>query len=241
MLGSLERIGGTPSILWGMGVARKGKHGPADAEGDDRRADASGGDLVPRRGRARRGAARAAELLRVVAELRERRASPGLHAQRRGPCVGPAPGEAVRQRAATSTTASSRSRSRVASRRVSPVLDTSAVKATGGAKVVVAGRHARRGPGPGDDRVRLGRRRGAGRRFLRRRLLTRSAVAPAARATASSCSRSSAGSVTGCAAGVVLAHVRRRFAAARGRPARSGDGSSALAGQRHRRRGAAGW
>ena len=25
MLGSLERIGGTPSILWGMGVVRKGK------------------------------------------------------------------------------------------------------------------------------------------------------------------------------------------------------------------------
>src|SRR5205085_12370373 len=29
MLGSLERIGGTPAILWGLGVARKGKHGPA--------------------------------------------------------------------------------------------------------------------------------------------------------------------------------------------------------------------
>ncbi len=26
MLGSLERIGGTPSILWGLGVARKGKN-----------------------------------------------------------------------------------------------------------------------------------------------------------------------------------------------------------------------
>ncbi len=26
MLGSLERIGGTPSILWGMGVVRKGKN-----------------------------------------------------------------------------------------------------------------------------------------------------------------------------------------------------------------------
>ena len=26
MLGSLERIGGTPSILWGMGAVRKGKH-----------------------------------------------------------------------------------------------------------------------------------------------------------------------------------------------------------------------
>ena len=26
MLGSLERIGGTPSILWGLGAVRKGKH-----------------------------------------------------------------------------------------------------------------------------------------------------------------------------------------------------------------------
>ena len=26
MLGSLERIGGTPSILWGLGVTRKGKN-----------------------------------------------------------------------------------------------------------------------------------------------------------------------------------------------------------------------
>jgi hypothetical protein len=29
MLGSLERIGGTPAILWGAGVARKGKHAGA--------------------------------------------------------------------------------------------------------------------------------------------------------------------------------------------------------------------
>ena len=28
MLGSLERIGGTPSILWGMGATRKGKLAP---------------------------------------------------------------------------------------------------------------------------------------------------------------------------------------------------------------------
>ena len=28
MLGSLERIGGTPAILWGLGVARKGKQAP---------------------------------------------------------------------------------------------------------------------------------------------------------------------------------------------------------------------
>ena len=36
MLGSLERIGGTPSILWGLGVDRKGKTAADDAEGDDR-------------------------------------------------------------------------------------------------------------------------------------------------------------------------------------------------------------
>jgi hypothetical protein len=29
MLGSLERIGGTPSILWGLGVTRRGKNAPA--------------------------------------------------------------------------------------------------------------------------------------------------------------------------------------------------------------------
>src|ERR1700733_9628956 len=29
MLGSLERIGGTPAILWGLGVARKGKQAAA--------------------------------------------------------------------------------------------------------------------------------------------------------------------------------------------------------------------
>jgi hypothetical protein len=29
MLGSLERIGGTPAILWGLGAARKGKQAPA--------------------------------------------------------------------------------------------------------------------------------------------------------------------------------------------------------------------
>jgi hypothetical protein len=29
MLGSLERIGGTPSILWGLGATRKGKNAPA--------------------------------------------------------------------------------------------------------------------------------------------------------------------------------------------------------------------
>ncbi len=33
MLGSLERIGGTPAILWGLGVARKGKHAPAALKG----------------------------------------------------------------------------------------------------------------------------------------------------------------------------------------------------------------
>ena len=58
MLGSLERIGGTPSILWGLGVARKGKHGRRRAQGDDRRAVPPRRDLVPRRGRARRDPAR---------------------------------------------------------------------------------------------------------------------------------------------------------------------------------------
>jgi len=33
MLGSLERIGGTPSILWGTGVARRGKNAAATLKG----------------------------------------------------------------------------------------------------------------------------------------------------------------------------------------------------------------
>ena len=98
MLGSLERIGGTPSILWGLGVVRKGKHASATLKAMTgeltRRAAISFPDedvLVAAR-------LAAAELLRAAAELRERRAPPGLHAERRGPGVGPAAGEALRQR-----------------------------------------------------------------------------------------------------------------------------------------------
>ena len=136
MLGSLERIGGTPSILWGIGVARKGKQASADAEGDDRRAVPSRRDLVPRRGRARRHPARAAELLRAA-----RRATPTS-------CPDPA----------TRRTARTAAWGRRLAKRFGhephfddreftvavkgrkppcvPVLDASAVKATGGAKVV---------------------------------------------------------------------------------------------------------
>ena len=35
LLGSLERIGGTPSILWGAGVARKNKEAADHAAADD--------------------------------------------------------------------------------------------------------------------------------------------------------------------------------------------------------------
>ena len=110
MLGSLERIGGTPAILWGLGVARKGKHAAAALKamtGElSRRAAISFPDedvLVATR-------LVAAELLHAARELREPRAPPGLRPERRGPRVGPAPRQALRPRRRTSTTAGSRSR-----------------------------------------------------------------------------------------------------------------------------------
>ena len=109
MLGSLERIGGTPAILWGLGVARKGKHGRRRAEGDDRRAVPPRRDLVPRRGRARRDAPVAAELLHAALELREPRAPAGLRPERRRPRVGPSPRQALRPRAALRRPRASRS------------------------------------------------------------------------------------------------------------------------------------
>ena len=100
MLGSLERIGGTPAILWGLGVARKGKQAAAALKamtGElSRRAAISFPDedvLVATR-------LVAAELLRVARELREPRAASRLRPERRRPRVGPPPGEAVRARPA---------------------------------------------------------------------------------------------------------------------------------------------
>jgi hypothetical protein len=136
MLGSLERIGGTPAILWGLGVARKGKHGPAALKamtGElSRRAAISFPDedvlvatrlsqpscytllssyanLVPRPGYVANGEDRA-----WGRRLAKRFGIEANHFDDRGFTV------AVKSRKPTCV----------------PILDASAVKATGGAKVV---------------------------------------------------------------------------------------------------------
>jgi hypothetical protein len=136
MLGSLERIGGTPTILWGLGVARKGKHGPAALKamtGElSRRAAISFPDedvlvatrlsqpscytllssyanLVPRPGYVANGEDRA-----WGRRLAKRFGIEANHFDDRGFTV------AVKSRKPTCV----------------PILDASAVKATGGAKVV---------------------------------------------------------------------------------------------------------
>ena len=171
MLGSLERIGGTPAILWGLGVARKGKHGPAALKamtGElSRRAAISFPDedvlvatrlsqpscytllsnyanLVPRPGYVPNGEDRA------WGRRLAKRFGLDPHFDDRGFTV------AVKSRKPTCV----------------PVLDASAVKATGGAKVVSLVGDLDATTGQGDDRLRLGGGRGAGRRLLRRGLLT---------------------------------------------------------------------
>jgi hypothetical protein len=136
MLGSLERIGGTPAILWGLGVARKGKHGPAALKamtGElSRRAAISFPDedvlvatrlsqpscytllssyanLVPRPGYVANGEDRA-----WGRRLAKRFGVEAAHFDDRGFMV------AVKSRKPTCV----------------PILDASAVKATGGAKIV---------------------------------------------------------------------------------------------------------
>jgi hypothetical protein len=136
MLGSLERIGGTPAILWGLGVARKGKDGPAALKamtGElSRRAAISFPDedvlvatrlsqpscytllssyanLVPRPGYVANGEDRA-----WGRRLAKRFGIDAAHFDDRGFTV------AVKSRKPTCV----------------PILDASAVKATGGAKIV---------------------------------------------------------------------------------------------------------
>ena len=117
LLGSLERIGGTPSILWGAGAARRNKLAPHDVARDDGRTVASRRDLVPRRGRARRDAAAQAERVHVVADVREHRAPTRLYAERRRPRVGSPARQAIRFRQQFRRPDVPRSRSRAASRR----------------------------------------------------------------------------------------------------------------------------
>ena len=110
MLGSLERIGGTPAILWGLGVARKGKQAAAALKamtGElSRRAAISFPDedvLVATR-------LVAAELLRAARELRERRAAARLRRRTAKTARGAGASRSASGSSRTSTTAGSRSR-----------------------------------------------------------------------------------------------------------------------------------
>ena len=235
MLGSLERIGGTPSILWGMGVVRKGKIASATLKAMTgeltRRAAISFPDedvlvaarlaqpscyvllqsyanVVPRPGYTPNGEDRA-----WGRRLAKRYGNDGALRRPRVQGRGQGPQAAVPRRA-----------------RHEPG------EGHGRGEDRIARRHARRGPGPGDDRLRLGRRRGARRRLLPRRLLT-----PAGEHRVELRRRQRRARLGDrLPARVVLAHVRGRARrrVLRGRRAaatrRVGD-----AGERHRRRDAA--
>ena len=82
MLGSLERIGGTPSILWGMGVVRKGKIASATLKSMTGELTRRAAISFPDEDVLVAAATRPAELLRLAPELRERRAPSGLLAER---------------------------------------------------------------------------------------------------------------------------------------------------------------
>ena len=103
LFGSLERIGGTPCILWGLGGVRRGKQRPSEPRRPRRRAVPPGRDLVPRRGRARRGAGRPPGRLHAV----RRRSTTCARARstrptaRSGPGAGGSPGASAATPATT--------------------------------------------------------------------------------------------------------------------------------------------
>ena len=105
----------------------------------------------------------------LLQTLRERRAAAGLHAERRGPGVGPAAREALRRRRPLRRQRRSASRSRVASRRACRCSTPSADQGDRRGEDRLARRRARRPQGSGAHRVRLGRRRRSRVRHLRRR------------------------------------------------------------------------
>ena len=167
LLGSLERIGGTPSILWGAGVARKGKDAAATLrtmtnELSRRAAISFPDEDVVVAARIHRPSAYT--LLQTYANVVPR---PGLHAERRRPGLGPAPREAVRLRGPLR-------RPHVPRRG-----EGSQASVRAGARRQpdqghrrrqdrVARRGAGRPQGPGAHRVRLGGRRRSRLRHLRR-------------------------------------------------------------------------
>ena len=135
MLGSLERIGGTPAILWGLGVARKGKQAAAALKamtGElSRRAAISFPDedvLVA----TRLSQPSCYTLLASYANLVPRA---GIRPERRRPRVGPR----LAKRFGLDSHFDDRGFTvAVKSRKPTcvPILDASPVKATGGAKIV---------------------------------------------------------------------------------------------------------
>ncbi len=189
MFGSLERIGGTPSILWGLGATRRGRDGAAALKlmpGElARRAAISFPDedvLVA----TRLAHPAAYTLLTSYANVVPR---PGYNPSGEERAWG----RRLAKRFGHDGHFDDRSfRIKINGRKppIVPILDATPLKATGGSKVVqLVGAHdpARRG----DDRLRLGGVRGARRRHLHRRRLSARSRHP------SSSARNASGSDSG--------------------------------------------
>ena len=192
MLGSLERIGGTPAILWGLGVARKGKHGPAALKAMTGELSRRGRDLVPRRGRARRDPGRSRVATRCSRATRTWCPGPGYAPNGEDRAWG------RRWRSASGSNRhfddrGSASRSRVASRPACR-FSTPARSRRPAARRSCRSSASSTQPGQGDDRLRVGGGRRAGRRFLRSGLLTASLASARRRSGAGALRRV----VTGC-------------------------------------------
>ena len=171
LLGSLERIGGTPSILWGTGVARRSKEGAATLRAMTnelaRRAAISFPDEdVVVATRIHRPSAYT--LLQTYANVVPR---PGYNPNGEDRAWG----RRLAKRFGFEGHFDDRTfRIAVKGRKPPcvPVLDASAIKATGGAKIVSLVGDVDVAARPGAGRLRLGSRRRARLRRLRRRPLT---------------------------------------------------------------------
>ena len=160
LFGSLERIGGTPCILWGLGGDPPGPTGPAEPRRARRRAVPPGGDLVPRRGRARR---RAGSRTRPPTRC-SRCSTTCARARSTRPTARSGPGAAASPAASAATPATTTGRSG-SPRHGAPelVLDARTVKAGGKVAAELVGEvdPAQR---RGGHRLRLGDGRGPRRR-----------------------------------------------------------------------------
>ena len=160
LFGSLERIGGTPCILWGLGGRETGQERPSQPRRAGRRALPPGRHLLPRRGRPRRRAGGAPGGVHAVLGARRRvsRARSTRPTARSGPGAGASPAGS----AATPATTTARFR-------LSAHGQPGAGAARGGGEGRGqgrgrAGRRGRPGQRRGDDRLRLGDGRGPRRR-----------------------------------------------------------------------------